>query len=347
MTDMPPDRDDPKAHAGNKAAAGADLPELIAFYLDGTGKGRALDIGEWADPPQPENATGFVWLHLCRDAPDTSGLLEELGLDATVVEALTAEETRPRCTVHDEGVLLNLRGVNLDPGADLEDMVSVRFWITSRQVVGLWIRPLFAITDLLHAIRRGMGPVSPGDFVSKLALRLADRAEPLAASMNERIDGLEEAVLRSEVASLRPELSDLRRKSILLRRYMVPQKDALTTMEIEDVDWLSQRDRLRLREAAERVGRLGEDLDAIRDRSQIVHDQIMDRRAEVLNRRMLVIAVISSVFLPLSLIAGLLGMNVGGIPGKDSPMAFLGVVGLVLLIGAGLLFWLRRMGLFR
>jgi zinc transporter len=323
------------------------IPDRIAIFLDGTGHGRALDHGEWNSLIASDAPAGFVWVHLQSGAPGTLDVLHELGLDATVIDALTAEETRPRCMVHEDGLLLNLRGVNLNPGAELEDMVSVRFWMTSRQVIGVWVRPLFAIADLRDAIERGMGPVSPGDFASKLALRLADRAEPQAATLNERIDALEEAVMRDEVATLRPELSDLRRSSILLRRYMIPQKDALTTMEIEDVDWLSQRDRLRLREAAERVGRLGEDLDAIRDRAQVVHDQIMDRRAEALNSRMLIIAVISAIFLPLSLIAGLLGMNVGGIPGSADPAAFWAVVGLVVLIGIGLVIWLWKTGVFR
>ena len=72
----------------------------------------------------------------------------------------------------------------------------------------------------------------------------------------------------------------LRRSAIVLRRYMVPQREALSTFEIEDLGWLSDRDRLRLREATDRITRVGEELDAISDRAQIVHEQIMDHRAE-------------------------------------------------------------------
>lgn len=320
-------------------AAPSPLPDLVSMDLDGAGRGTPVPT----DAPAP--ATGFRWLHLRRDAPGTPALLAALDLDPEVLTALTADETRPRCTVHGEGILLNLRGVNLDPSEEPEDMVSVRLWLTADRVLGVWVRPLLAMRDLLDAIDRGQGPVSPGDFASKLALRLADRTEPAVAALNEDIDALEDAVDAPPADNLRPELSRIRRAAILLRRFMLPQKDALSTMQIEDVGWLAPRDRTRLREATERVVRLGEDLDAIRDRAQVVHEQIIDRRAEDLNRRMLLLAVISVVFLPLTLITGLLGVNVSGIPYADSPWAFGALTLGLLAIAVGLYLWIKRSGL--
>ncbi len=304
-----------------------DLPDLAAFAFDGRGGASPLLDAALSAPPPQDSA--FVWVHLRRDAPGTAALLAESGLDPLAIEALTADETRPRCTVHDEGALLNLRGVNLAPGEEPEDMVSVRLWIEERRVIGVWLRPLAAAADMIEAAGRGKGPVSPGDLVAKLALRLADRAEPVVAELNERIDALEERMLEGDGPPPRRELADIRHTAIVLRRYMFPQRDALTTLEIEDLRWLQERDRARVREAAERVTRLAEELDAIRDRAQIVHDEIMDERGERMNRRMLLLSVVTAVFLPLGLITGLLGINVGGIPGAGDPNAFLVVCGLL------------------
>jgi zinc transporter len=116
-------------------------------------------------------------------------------------------------------------------------------------------------------------------------------------------------------------------------------------MEIEELEWLAERDRSRLREAAERVTRLGEELDAIRDRAQVVHDQIMDERAEKMNRNMLILSVVTAVFLPLGLVTGLLGINVGGIPGEQSEFAFLVVCGLLVMLAALQIYIVRRLGL--
>jgi zinc transporter len=152
------------------------------------------------------------------------------------------------------------------------------------------------------------------------------------------------AVTRSS-HGLRGELADIRRVSIVLRRYMFPQRDALSTLEIEDLPWITGHDRSRLREATERMTRLGEELDAIRDRAQVVHDMLMDMRAEVMNRQMLLLSVVAAIFLPLGLITGLLGINVGGIPGTEYPWAFWVVCFLLVLIGSAQLWLFRRLGL--
>ena len=327
--------------------SGPVLPEIAAFVCDGEGGARKVELDELSTLRVGDNAFGFAWVHLRRDNPEARDWLQQCGLDRFVIDALTAEETRPRCTVHGDGAVLNLRGVNLNPGAEPEDMISARFWIEEKRVVGVWIRPLMAVRDLFDAMDRNRAPVTPGDLVAKLSLRLADRAEPTIAALNERIDELEESVLDEQAEVTRGPLAQVRRSSIVLRRFMFPQRDALSTLEIEDLKWLTEKDRSRIREAADRVTRLGEELDAIRDRAQVVHDQLMDKRAETMNRRMLVLSVVAAIFLPLGLLTGLLGINVGGIPGAENPWAFLVVCGLLVAIGLGQYWLFRRIGMMR
>ena len=117
-------------------------------------------------------------------------------------------------------------------------------------------------------------------------------------------------------------------------------------MELDDPEWLDHYDRARLRETAELFYRLCEDLDAIRDRTQVLQDQIRDRHAEQLNRRMLLLSIVAAIFLPLSLLTGLLGINVDGIPGTSDPAAFWIVCAVLTGLGA-ICFWVaRRLGMF-
>ncbi len=301
----------PTAHSPEPPDSNAIAP-VLHLRFDAKGKQVDADDVDFA----------YEWFHIRRGTPEADTWLAGAGLSPLVVSALTAEETRPRCTVDGDGVLINLRGVNLMEGADPEDMVSVRFHVESRRVIGVWHRPLHAVTDLLAAVARGQGPTSPGDLIAKVALRLADRVEPIVSALNDRIDDLEELVLDETPTAMRKDLGEIRRMAILLRRFMFPQRDALTTLEIEDLDWLSSHDRNRVREAGERTTRLAEELEAIRDRATVVHEQVMDLRAETMNRNMLLLAIVTAIFLPLGLITGLLGINVGGIPGAENAGAF-------------------------
>lgn len=287
----------------------------------------------------------FTWTHYNMGVGGADRALATSGLDHFVLRALTAEETRPRCTAHGDGVLLNLRGVNLNPGAETEDMVSLRLWVTGDRVVSVQFRRLMAIGDVMEGFSKGKAPDGPVELVARLALRLADRAEPVVADLNERIDELEESASEGGETALRGKLADLRRQAIIFRRYMFPQRDALSSFEIEEADWIRPIDRSRLREATERVTRLAEELDAIRDRAQLVQEQIADARAERLNRQMLVLSVVAALFLPLGLLTGLLGINVAGIPGSQTPWAFWAVCGLLVLLALFQLWIFRRIGL--
>ena len=86
-------------------------------------------------------------------------------------------------------------------------------------------------------------------------------------------------------------------------------------------------------------------LDAIRDRAQVVQDQVMDTRAEQMNKQMLLLSVVAAIFLPLGFITGLLGINVGGMPGADNPAAFWIVSGGILVLSAVLIWIFWRVGM--
>ena len=299
-------------------------------------------IREWRGGPG-----GFRWRHFDLSQDEGRAGLQAVGLDGMVHRALVAEETRPRCTVHGDGVIINLRGVNLNPGAEPEDMVSIRLWVTEREVVSAQFRRLMAVSDVMEAMDRGGGAGRAAELVAQLALRLADRAEPVVAALNEDIDALENDVSEGAEAGVRAKLADLRLRATVLRRYMFPQRDALSTLEIEALGWVGPADRPRLREATERVTRLAEELDAIRDRAGLVQERIADARAERMNRQMLVLSVVAAFFLPLGLLTGLLGINVAGMPGTETSWAFWAVSGLLVVLSgfqAWLFWWIGLIG---
>lgn len=276
----------------------------------------------------------FRWISIRRDSAGAAEELEKLDLDPLVLEALVDEETRPRFTPFGDGAVIILRGVNLHPGAEPEDMISIRLWIEKERIVSVWLRPLAAVGDVKRMLRQGYTPPTPGALVARLALRLIDRAEPVIGNLSDTIDQLEEEALSSEEPPDSTALSRIRRTAIKLRRYLFPQRDALTTLEIEEMTWIGAEDRIGLGEAVNRLTRLCEELDAIRERAAVAIDEIRSRQADAMNHRMLTLSVIAAIFMPATLVSGLLGMNVGGIPLSESPLGFVFVAGgLILLAG--------------
>lgn len=302
---------------------------VCAFDIAGTPTGIA-----WQDLHSPPPAEGWRWVHLNRTEPSAvKWVRKDSGLPKHVAEALLAEETRPRCAVSPEGTLLILRGVNLFPEADPDALVSIRLWIEPGRVISLRKVKLLAIDDIRRAYEAGAGPAGIGDFVIELARGLTERMGAAIQDIEEEIDDLEESGIDLPSQDIRKRLIDIRRKTIPLRRYLSPQRDALGQLVAAKPDWLDTWQQSRLREVADQVIRYVEDLDALRERASILHEELSNRLSETLNRNMYILSLVAAVFLPLGFATGLLGINVGGMPGAEDAAAFYIVCGILIIIG--------------
>lgn len=303
---------------------------VAAYLLNGQGGGELFDwdrIATWrADD-------GVLWVHLDRDSQDSrSWLQNQSGLDPLVAESLLAESTRPRCVQVGSGIMLFLRGINSNPGADPEDMVSIRLWIEEKRIVSLRLRRLLPIADLRASIDEGGGPSDVGDFVVQLADNLVSRISTVISEVDDRVDELQDQVLETESGKLRTELTRLRREIIGLRRYLAPQRDALARLTQLKLPWLNEMNQMYLREEADRVVRYVEDLDSARERAAVTQEELVNRVSEQINSRMYVLSVVAAIFLPLGFLTGLFGINVGGIPLAENPSGFVDVIFILVII---------------
>jgi zinc transporter len=234
-----------------------------------------------------------------------------------------SEETRPRSMISGTGLLLTLRGINANPEADPEDMVAVRLWSDGTRIITTRRRRLLAASELSDTLVKGNGPCNAGEFVESLTDRMVERMADVVDRISDEVDELEEKVLTMESYELRPIIAELRRNAIGLRRYLAPQREAVSRLFSEKVEWLSDMDRLRLRESADRTTRFVEDLDMTRERAVVVQEELLGRLSEKMDRTMYVLSIVAAIFLPLGFLTGLLGINVGGIPGAEYTGSFL------------------------
>ncbi len=314
---------------------------ICAYILDGAGGGKALD---WAGVRAWRSGNGLMWVHLDRLAgPVRDWLVNQSGINPVVSEILLAEETRPRVLADGAALIVILRGVNLNPGADPEDMVSVRCHVAADRIITLRHTRLMAISDLREAIDRGAGPKKAGEFLVRLANGLIDRMGPVISDIDEALDELEDQVDHDASPELRGRLRRARQSSIMLRRYLAPQRDAMSRLLAEPAEWMSNLDRAMLREITDRTTRYVEDLEAARERAAAVQEEFNYQVSERMNRTMYVLTVVAAILLPPSLIAGMLGINVGGMPGVDNAVAFWIVVALIIGLGAVEYLFLRRL----
>ena len=287
------------------------------------------DVAAYAGP-------GFVWLHT-----EGAGQATRADLPGYVppmaANALLAHETRPRCDEVDEAALINLRGTGVDTMQDSDGLVSIRVWVEGRRVTSVSRHRLAALAKVEAAMRAGR-LTDGGDFVSMLAQAISTELDPQVADLGDSLDDCE-GMLDGDIYALRRMIARIRSQAIVLRRFVAPDRDALAGMAQLEFDWISKEDRMHLREAADRFARMAEELEAVRERAALLHEQLTDLRAEKIDQRSLAIAVTAFIFLPLTFVTGLLGMNVAGIPFAEEPWAFWGVVVFCLAIALTVMGW--------
>jgi len=212
-------------------------------------------------------------------------------------------------------------------------------------VISLRQRRMRSTYDAADAIEHGRGPRDVPSLLIWLLDGISQRMEPVLENLELLNDGLEEGVTEREPREIRRELAEVRRQLIALRRYLAPQRLALASLAAEQqLPWLSADHRLHLREYADRTARQVEELELLREQAGVTKDELANHVAEQLNARMYLLAIVTAVFLPLGLVTGLLGINVGGMPGAQDPQAFWFVCGILVGLGgaiAVLLRWLR------
>jgi len=324
-------------------AAGLEPGLRFACLLDGRGGCRALD---WAEVRAWKPRDGVLWVHLERVPAADAWLRGESHIDPLVCEALMAEESRPRVEDINDGILAMLRGINRTAPDQPIELVPIHVWVEPERLVSIREagKNLDALREIREALHTGQGPTTAGRLLVKIAQKSVKYLEDIVGELDDEVDRLDEELHDITAAAGRERLGDLRRRALQLRRYLAPQREAMFRLQGEESICIDRRDRVHLREAADRLLRYIETLDAVRDRATILHEDLAAVTGEQIAKTSYRFTAIAGILLPPSLVAGMLGANVGGIPGNDQPFAFVALVALIALMFPLEIWLLKRIG---
>ncbi|WP_120542445.1 CorA family divalent cation transporter [Corallococcus terminator] len=303
------------------------VESAFALLLDRGGGARPLPLEQVRDWKPSD---GALWLNLSPDLPDLPRVLEQtFPLPPEVRDILLGEVGRVRTDVvqGDQLILLMQHPDAVRTGAPTR---TLRAWMSSEHCVTLAYADQPAIVLLRHRLAQGHGPRGADLFLAfanaafeETALRLTDFDDALSD-----LEGRFEERLPEDVIA--QHLRRLRRGLLEQRRFVSLARDAIVRVGLLDVAWLAVQEP-RMRQSAERASSLLKELDALVERARVLHEDEKARQDDKSQRILYLLTIISGVFLPLSFITGLLGVNLGGIPGTQWNGAFLLLV-LVLIV---------------
>ncbi len=315
---------------------GSDRAGLVCAYVfESSGLGTALTADEavaWVG--RRDDRSGFLWLHFnLANAASERWLRQYLDLPRDFYDLLGLS-TSTRVEASGEALLGVLNDVTFF-AFEASTASTVTLYIDRRMLVSARTTPLKAVDRLRAAVKAGEPFHSPCDLLAHL---LHDQAEVLVHIVRDatrQVDVIEDDLMLHRAATHRPKLGALRRTLVRLQRLLAPEPTALFRLLNRPPAWVTGDDATELRQSAEELSAAVADSVALVERVRLLQEELTAHVNEQTNRTLFVLTVVTVLTLPMVIIPGLFGMNVGGVPFSHHPTGFWVVVGIVIAIVVG------------
>ncbi|PSU35617.1 CorA family divalent cation transporter [Photobacterium lutimaris] len=278
--------------------------------------------------PEIQQVLAENWYHCQRDAAGLKDWLIGSQIPEAVVDSLLTDDTRPRFEKYsDDCFLMILRGINLNQGAEPDDMLSLRILWFKGALISTRKVPSRAVTNIINQLEQGNGPRSLPDLLQAMANSINGIISGFLAPVEDTLNDMDHNLTADP-----KEINAISSRLLRLRRYLKPQRYVLEDLIQADIKVLAGH-KNHFKNCLDTIVRMNESIEFYIDQVNLYFANINQQQTERMNRNTYLFSVIAGIFLPASFFTGLLGVNIGGMPGIDNPLAFtLFCIGLVAIV---------------
>ncbi len=313
---------------------GSDPSGLVWGFLFGrTAQAEPIDAAQaraWLADPNGRAAGQFIWLHFnLSNAASEKWLKSHTRLAEEFYETLHQGSRSTRIELADDTLIAVVNDVRHDFSFEASDISTLWANVARELVVTARRAPLQSIERLRQAVRTGEPIRSPVELLIHLLRDQADVLVKIVRDAVTRVDDIEDKLLAGRVTSKREDLGALRRVLVRLQRLMAPEPAALFRLLQRPPGWVAEIDNAELRQSTEEFSVVLSDMASLQERIRLLQEEIAARVNEENSRSLFVLTIVTVLALPINIIAGLLGMNVGGIPLSQHPSGFWIIVAII------------------
>jgi zinc transporter len=294
---------------------------------------------EFLTAPGPAAPNEFIWLHFSlSNVASEPWLRRYLTLPDTFYESLRSEIDATHLEQDADALVARIHDVLFDFTFDVP-VATTTLCIKPRVAVSAHARPWRSIDQLRAEVQAGQVFRSPIEILARLFRDQASVLVDIVRKSKRQVSPMEQQLLAKRISVSRSELGSLRRMLVRLQRLLAPEPAAFFRLLSRPPDWISEGELQNLQQAAEKFSTAISDTAALVERVKQLQEELAALVSEQTNRTLFVLTLVTVLALPINLVAGLFGMNVGGIPLAQHPYGFFLVVGPLLILTAFLAYW--------
>ena len=290
----------------------------------------SVDAANWLRTPQAPDSEEFVWLHFnLSNTASEKWMTEHAAVTEEFSEALHDGSRSTRIELANDTLIAVVNDVLHNFSLDSADIATLWLNVTQRVVISTRRTPLKSIERLRQAVASGDTIRSSVELLIHLFRDQADVLVNIVRDAVSRVDKVEDNLLAGRLMQRRADLGALRRVLVRLQRLLAPEPAALFRLLQRPPEWMAELDMQELRQATEEFSVVLSDMSSLQERIKLLQEEIAAQVNEENNRSLYVLTIVTVLALPINIIAGLLGMNVGGVPLAQHEYGFWIVVGIV------------------
>jgi len=265
---------------------------------------------------------GFVWLHFnLANAASERWMRKHQELPDAFYESLHDGMGSTQVEQAGDWLVAVFHDVLFNFDFDPADVSTLDLCVGPSAVFSARLRPLRSIDRLRASVKAGEVFRSPAELLAHLLRDQAGVLVEIVRQTTSRVDAIEDTLLKRRIGVSREELAALRRVLVRLQRLLAPEPAALFRLLNRPPEWIGEEDLQDLRQSAEEFSSAVADSVALVERVKLLQEELGALVNEQTNRTLFLLTFVTVLALPINLIAGLFGMNVGGIPFAENARA--------------------------
>jgi zinc transporter len=289
--------------------------------------------------PGPALPDEFLWLHFSlSNVASEPWLRQYLTLPDSFYESLHSDVDATHLEQDADSLVARIHDVLFDFTFDAP-VATTTLCVKPRVLVSAHARPWRSIDQLRAEVQAGQVFRSPIEILARLLRDQANVLVDIVRKSKRGVGPMEEQLLSKRISVSRSELGTLRRMLVRLQRLLAPEPAAFFRLLSRPPDWISEDELQNLQQAAEKFSTAISDTAALVERVKQLQEELAALVSEQTNRTLFLLTMVTVLALPINLVAGLFGMNVGGIPLAQHPYGFFLVLSPLLVSTALLAYW--------